>query len=776
MDVRGTSLRFGLLCAAAYIGPSLALNPAQAQGQAATPPAPQLEEIVVTSTKRTENLKAVPQSISVFSGTQLQEQHIDDYADLGRNVPGLSFSNGGGPGLSNLEIRGISSTIGQPTVSVYLDDTPITIRNNSFYAGQPEPLLFDLSQSEVLRGPQGTLYGASSMGGTIRLVSNPVSLSAYQGNAYSELSETEHGGLNYVFRGVLNVPIVTDTLGLRIGFETTQDSGFVDHADVNGTVDKRGINGDRSNVIKATMRWDVTPDLTITPSVFIQRTHIADTGLVDLNNSNYVTTKLVPEPGTDTLAVPSIKINYDLGWADLTSVSSYAYRHFPRTTDGTYFNSEFVGYFADNILGITGTDGKMHGDALGALPGPVYNSLNSRQATEEIRLVSKPYDPNGGGLPITWIGGLYYSDAKYLGTSAQYVTGFNATFQHFYGEPPIDALGVATPNDLFYDFVNRLDDRQYAAFGEVSYYVLPEFKLTAGLRYLYGRDSATNVSGGFFASTPFSSGNTKAYALTPKFAATYDVSDSTTTYVNVSKGYRLGGINAPVPAVQCAVDLHAFGIDQAPDNYQPDKLWNYEVGAKSRFLDNQLSVNVSAYDIEWDKIQLDVPLKTCGFDYFANVGHARSVGFETEILDRVTPDLTLGFTGVYDDATFTGAVPSLGVRNGDIVPGSPKWSVTLSADYEKQLTDLYGFFARANWQFIGASHGTFVRDNQDYQRPTYNLFGASIGVTYDNWEFSVFTKNLFNERKVIQRPADNFVAEGYTPTPQIFGVSAEVKF
>ena len=183
------------------------------------------------------------------------------------------------------------------------------------------------------------------------------------------------------------------------------------------------------------------------------------------------------------------------------------------------------------------------------------------------------------------------------------------------------------------------------------YYVLPEFKLTAGLRYLYGRDSATNVSGGFFASTPFSSGNTKAYALTPKFAATYDVSESLTTYVNVSKGYRLGGINAPVPAEQCAVDLSAFGLTQAPNNYQPDKLWNYEVGAKSRFFDNQLSVNVSAFDIEWDKIQLDVPLKTCGFDYFANVGHARSVGFETEILDRVTPDLTLGFTGVYDDAT-----------------------------------------------------------------------------------------------------------------------------
>jgi len=746
-----------------------------AQDQTVAAP-PALEEIVVTAQKRSENLRAVPQSISVISGSQLQAQHIEDYADLGRTVPGLSFTNAGGPGLSNLEIRGISSTVGSATVSIYLDDTPITIRNNSFYAGQPEPLLFDLSQSEILRGPQGTLYGASSMGGTIRLVSNPVSLSQFEGTAHSELSETEHGGLNYVFQGVVNVPIVTDKLGLRIGFETTQDSGYVDHADLNGVIDKQGINGDRSNVVKASLLWDATDDLTITTSVLGQRTHIADTGLVDLATPNYTTTKLVPEGGTDTMAVPSIKVNYDLDWADLTSVSSYAYRHFPRTTDGTYFNSVFVGFFVDDILGLTGTDGKMHGDALAALPGPVYNSLNTRQATEEIRLVSKPYDPNSDALPITWIAGLYYSDSKYLGTSAQYIPGFNQTFMQYYGVPPAGVLGAATPNDLFYDFVNRLDDRQYAAFGEASYYITPALKFTAGLRYLYGRDSATNVSGGFFASTPFASGNTKSYAVTPKFAVTYDVSENITAYANATKGYRLGGINGPVPASQCGVDLQAFGLKDAPQNYAPDKLWNYEVGAKGRFLDNQLSINVAGYDIEWDKIQLDVPLKTCGFDFFANLGHAESYGFETEILERIGPDLTLGFSGSYNNDTFTQSIANLGIRAGDDVPGAPKWSITLSADYQRQLTESVAAFIRANWQFIGTSHGTFVRDNQDYQRPGYNLAGASIGVTVDNWEFSIFAKNIFNEDKIIQRPADNFVAEGYTPVPQIFGVSADVKF
>ena len=375
-----------------------------------------IEEIVVTAQKRTENLKDVPQSISVFTGIQIERQHIDDYADLARTVPDLSFTNAGGPGLSNLEIRGISSTVGTSTVSIYLDDAPVTIRNNGFYAGQTEPLFFDLAQSEVLRGPQGTLYGASAMGGTIRLIGNPVNLEEYSGTAYSELSGTEHGDINYVTRGVINLPLVTDVLGLRLGGLTEQDSGFVDHANTSGVIDRTGINGDRANVIRASLLYEPTSELTITPAVFVQRTNIYDTGLVDLSTPDYTTNKLVQEGGHDSLAVSSIKINYKFDWAELTSVSSYAWRQFPRITDGTYFNSVFVGGFVDS-LGLTGLDGKYDGYKLAALPGPVDNSLNTRQGTEEIRLVSNPYDPNDA-IPLTWIAGLYYSDSKFLGTSA----------------------------------------------------------------------------------------------------------------------------------------------------------------------------------------------------------------------------------------------------------------------------------------------------------------------------------------------------------------------
>jgi outer membrane receptor protein involved in Fe transport len=734
-----------------------------------------LAEVVVTAQKREENLRYVPQSISVVSADQLAAQHIEAYADLASTVPGLSYSSLGGPGLSNLEIRGISSTIGESTVSIYLDDAPITIRNNSFYAGQPEPQLFDLARAEVLRGPQGTLYGASAMGGTIKLVSNSVDLQKFSGQVFQDLSGTKNGGLNYISRGVLNIPIVDGVLGLRLGVQTSRDSGYVDHLDLNGIVDKTHINSHRTDAGKFLLTYVPTADLTVTLSEFAQRTIMDDTGLVNLQTPDYFINKLVLEPGRDTFSVTSLKVAYDLHWADLTSISSYAYRNFPRTTDGTYFNSVYVGYFVDNLLGLPGLDGNFDGYKLAALPGPVYNTLTTKQPTEELRLSSKAYNPESGP-PVSWIVGLYYSDAKYVGTSAQYIPGFNQTFLSVYGVPPEEPLGAATPNDLFYQFVNNLDDREYAAFGEFSYYPTPQLRLTAGMRELHGRDAATNISSGFFASTPYSSGQLTANAFTPKFSVSYDFTDSMTAYGTVGKGFRLGGINSPVPAEQCAVDLTAFGLSQAPGGYKSDTVWNYELGTKGLYFARTTSINASIYDIEWDHIQLDVPLQTCGFDFFDNLGHARSYGGELEILQKIGREFTARAAGEYNHARFTENVEGLGIASGDVVPGSPEWSVNFSASYEHPMSDAVSGFAHADWRYIGSSHGTFVRSSPDYLRPSYTLLGASVGITAGAWELSIYAKNILDDRKIIQSPADNYVAEGYTPVPRILGVTGNVRF
>jgi outer membrane receptor protein involved in Fe transport len=775
MAVGRASFLVPLSCATALIVPCFVGAAEGADDAGGGAPDAGLVEVVVTATKREENLREVPQSVSVVSAAQLAEQHIQDYADLATSVPGLSYSSLGGPGLSNLEIRGINSTVGESTVSIYLDDAPITIRNNAFYAGQPEPQLFDLARAEVLRGPQGTLYGASAMGGTIKLVSNAVNLNQFSGDVFQDLSGTRSGGLNYVSRGILNIPIVDGVLGVRFGVQASRDSGYVDHLDPGGVVNRRGINAHRADVGKLLVTYVPTADLAVTLSEFAQRTVMDDTGLVNFETPNYFVNKLVLEPGRDTVSVTSLKIAYDLHWADLTSVTSYAYRSFPRTTDGTYFNSEFVGYFVDSILGMRGLDGNLDGYHLAALPGPVYNTLTTKQPTEELRISSKAYDPQAG-LPIAWIAGVYFSDAKFVGTSAQYIPGFNQTFLGVYGVPPEEALGAATPNDLFYQFVNNLDDREFAVFGELSYYPTPRLKLTAGARELYGRDSATNTSSGFFASTPYSSGKLTATAFTPKVSVSYDITDTVTAYGTVGKGFRLGGINSPVPALQCQGDLNAFGLSEAPESYRSDTVWNYELGTKGVYFDNTTMVNASLYDIEWNQIQLDVPLPTCGFDFIDNLGHARSYGGELEVVQKVSQGLTARLAGEYNHARFTENIEGLGIDTGDIVPGTPKWSLNLGASYEHRFTAAVSGFAHADWQYIGGSHGTFVPTNPDYLRPSYTLLGGSLGITAGAWEFSLYAKNILDDRKIIQSPADNFVAEGYTPVPRIIGVTGHVRF
>ncbi len=756
-----------LVCCAMVVSPATAETPVDG--------AAGLEQVVVTGQKRAETMQEVPQSLSVLDGAHLDAQHIESYADLAMSVPNLSFTSMGAPGLSNIEIRGISSDIGASTVAIYVDDTPITLRNQAFYSGQSEPQLFDIKQVEVMRGPQGTLYGASAMGGTIRFVSNPVNLDEYEYSASSDVSGTEHGGANYIVKGVANLPLVSGELGLRVGVSFSRDSGFVDHVDSSGNVDRNGINDDETKVVKASLSWKPLERLTITPSIFYQRTGIGDTGLVNLSGPEYRTDKLVAESGVDTLAVPSLKGEYHFDWADLVSVTSLAYRHFPRTTDGTYFNSAYIGDYVDS-MGVKGLDGNLDGDKLGSLPGPVYSAITAREFTEEVRLVSAPYDPNGGN-PFTWIFGLYYSESNSFGKSSQYITGFNSAANSIYGLTAAQLLGDDIPNDLFFKFDTHTKDYEYAGFGEVSYNITPDLKITAGLRYLYARTTSLGTSSGFF-----SSGAVPAlkvanfHALTPKFSVSYDVDRNLTVYATAGKGYRLGGNNNGVPAAYCAADLATYGLTSAPTTYNPDNLWNYEVGSKGTLFGGRLSLNTSLYDIEWKQIQLDVPLSTCGFDFIGNVGSARSYGLELEAAAQLTDELSAGASGNYTHATFTESVAGLGIAKGDAVPGAPRWSLNLWSEYRRKIYDDMEGFLHLSWQLTGESHGTFVKTNSDYKRPAYNLLGARVGTTFDRWEIALYGQNLLDSYKITQRPSDNYVPEGYTLQPRTIGISASVRY
>ncbi len=736
----------------------------------------QLEAVIVTAEKHTEDARKVPASITVVSAGDIAEQHILEIADLTRSVPNLSFSSQGGAGNQNIELRGISSTAGSSTVAVYLDDVPLTVRNLDTQ-GQVEPGFFDIQRVEVLRGPQGTLYGASSEGGTIRYIANPVNLEQFSGEVSSDVSGTKHGGVNYGAHGIVNIPLIANELAIRAGISTTKNSGYIDHYSPDDATKPlaKGVNGDQTTTARIALEWRPTEALNVKPALLYQLQKTDDLNLVDLGSADFLSQqKRVREWGDDTLVVPSLTIAYDLHWADLTSATSYFYRDFNRQVDGTAYNSGFIGSLIDGA-GILGLDGNPDGALIGNVASPVHYRIRTQQTTQEIRLASKPYA--AGGAPITWIAGAFYSHQKLDSRDFETAPGINDAFTSLYGpgiltspaflqalsNPPVPVF----PNDDVYRNDKLFKETQSAVFGEATYHLTPALRLTAGVRFLHADTSLLRVGEYFFAvgTPPAISIESRGSPVTPKLALTYDVNEDTSVYLVASKGFRLGGPNRPL----------ASFCPRAPATYGPDSLWNYEAGAKALLLDGKLSVNGDIFYIDWKSIQVDINLP-CGFDYNTNAGTAASYGSEFEIRYKPIRSLTLGLSGGYTHATLTSDVPVLSITKGEAVPGVPKVSADVSARYSAPLSDSVTGYAAANWNYVGSSHGTVGITDPDYVRPSYAVGGLNVGADYRDWEFSLFAKNLFNAQTIIQKPNLQSVNRGYTLTPRTIGVSAMVRF
>ena len=799
-------------------------NPASAQQAPAPKISGEIEEITVTATKRSEDIKKVPLSITAISGTDLKNDHITDATDLTRAVPDVSFSgasgNGAGAGLNNIEIRGVSSQAGPSTVGLYLDDVSLTTLNLST-EGLPEPKFFDLERIEVLRGPQGTIYGASSMGGTIKFVSNQPDLSTFGGTASSELGTNAAGGILWTETGILNIPIIDDQLAARVGLQYGYKPGYIDLVQPEtGDVVKHNINDEQDTVFKLAVKWRATDALTITPSLFFQRVREGDDdvqyldfpqaplGPPNSDGSNIAlpkdqVAKIVQEPGVDRLFVPSLTMNYDVGIGDVTSVTSYYWRNFRRIQDGTFADS--MGLANDVVDPVACSPTPPNGAGCGALNTalsllgtPVYYNNDVRQIAQELRIASKPYDPNAW-LPMTWVAGLYYSDEITEFTDNEPTTGLNATLASFGYTPAQVAQLVGWnvpgfppfPNDITYFSYRHYDTQQYAVFGQGTYYILPELRATAGLRYLLGEEDFNRIGGAYWtggAPATFSA-SSKAYAATPKFALDWDVNPENTAYINIAKGFRLGSENRPVavdecilkgtingvPNPGCANSLAALGLNAVPVAYAPDSLWNYEIGDKARLFGNRVSIDFAAFDIEWANIQQDVPLPQA-WDFFTNTGSARSYGFEWDVKGKPIPELTLGTSGSVTHATITTSTLITGVGPGSPVEGVPIWNAKLSADYTTPVSSTVDLFARADWEFTGHSHGTFLASSPDFERPEYDIFNASVGAYIGNVQLMLYAKNMFNQDKIIQQPLVQVTTEGYSPYPRIVGGSISVDF
>ena len=767
--------------------------------------APQLETVVVTAQKRSENLNDVPISISVVSGDQLQKRHIETYEDLTRAVPDLSSTNGGGAGMSNIEIRGISSAAGTATVGTYLDDVSMTIPN-SLDIGSTEPRFFDIDQVEVLRGPQGTLYGASSMGGTIKFSSRQPDPNHREGSVYSDLSVTQHGGFNHLEQGVLNLPIVAGVSALRLGVQYSDTSGTIDQlspalaADgetaLPQTVTQHNINSDRALVLRGSFLY-AAGGLSVEPALFFQREQTSNTDLFDLATP-LQTAKLVPESGSDAFFVPSLTLKDDLGFGDLTSVTSFFWRHFRTIRDGTSYNSAYLAELLAGDSDLSAQYPDVDPAPVGVRPGPALYTPTVLQGAEEFRIASKSIAESGH--PYTWLAGIYLADQHSHFSDNEYVDNALDTLTSLYGTDgasiliqnlmdPVDdggagltlqqaQLDVASGNRVYYNESSE-DSRQASVFGEFNYVPVQRLTLTAGLRYLVARTSVDNLVGGYYnADAPSDTSNVShAYSFTPKASVRLQIARNASVYATAVKGFRLGGANLQVPYYGCHADEVAQGVGAPPSNYNPDSLWSYEVGEKSTFFGNRMSIDAAVYYIDWSKVQQQIFLNTCGFDFTENAGKARSYGADLAIRGKLTRHLTATLNANDTQASITSAAVGSGADNGSRLIGVPLWSLSSGLLYTGALTDTIQGLATVDVAWAGPSRGSFSADDPEYKRPLYSLVNASLGATFfEKLDLAVYCKNLLDQDKVIQTIQRLDVDQGYVPRPRTVGMTLSMAF
>ena len=751
-----------------------------------------LAEVLVTAQKRTEDIKDVPISITVISGDQLQAAHIIDFDDISRAVPGVNFNSlAGTEGTTNIAIRGVSSTSGSATTGLYIDDVSITTKN-FFYDGAASPRLFDLDRLEVLRGPQGTLYGDSSEGGTIRFITPKPNMTQWSSELISDYSQTEHGGSNYFEGAVFNAPVISDVFAVRGSIGYTSDSGFIDHYSNPGQssaatltqvtpyfrLQGRGVNDDAVFVTRLNGKIQVSDALTISPSFFYQHYKYGDSDAFyppgQLSSADppgppipglWIQDKETSEPGLDTLLLPSLTINDGLGFADLTSVTGLFLRQYSRQIDGTFYNSgAFAGLIdvpcpAPGPGVITFPNGSPNCDSaqeplvnsiIANLPSAVHLSNHYGQFSQELRLAS-PADSRGR---LKWVAGVYFENSWIHDVDFQQIPGISTAAGKIFGVPLeqtyVNTLyGPPRPGStlLFPDDIDEADNRfynetQYAAFGQVDYNLLPSLHGSLGGRYSVTHENYVSNEIGFYQIpniSPFYQ-NGRFSAFTPKASLTYDLTADSNVYGSAAKGFRNGGPTGPIPfgglgGGVCGANLATYGLNSGPSKFDADSLWTYELGSKNRFFDNRLSIDGALYTTNWKNIQQSLYLPTCGYYFTANVGDAKIYGGELEINYRPISQLTLGLSGGAQHAYISSAANPSEATVGSWLIDVPEYTYDASAAYNIKLESGKSLVSRIDYSYSGSSYGS-------YQPLDYLNVPPTPNPNYHNPGYGVFNASF----------------------------------
>ena len=795
--------------AAAVAGVLLLASGATAAQNAAAPDkaaaSPGLEEIVVTATRREESMSKIAVSVTAITQEGLDLRGIKDIADVARFTPGIKVDTSG---TNNISIRGIASSGGAGTTGIYIDDTPIQIRALAFNPDEALPKSFDIGRVEVLRGPQGTLFGAGSMGGTVRYITVQPSLHKSSVYSRSEVSFTQGGDMSYEAGIAAGGPLIDGTFGARITAWYRKDGGWIDRINPDtGALEDKRANHHETSLFRLAAVWAPNDKWTVTPSFYYQEEKKNDannywTQLSDPSSHRFVSANPTQLYSPDKFYLPSLKIEADFGSVHLISNTSYYHRDDLTGYDGTLYNLGFYQHFFPFMIDANGDNQPLSLlllDANGVhLKDPTYNppgvpgaigyrspatvDNGQRNFTQEIRLQS--VDDNA---KLTWTAGLFYSVNKQEYLEQIHDPQLGQFLQAIYTGTG-NSLGVgAMPDDYIMNYFGvgydssfptdayflhtHAKDEQIALFGEGSYKLSDRAKLTIGARYARMKFDFDSLTGGpqIYDTTTRLASSRSENSFTPKVSLQFQVDPSNMYYATYAKGFRPGGGNNPLPIVACSLDFDPKHLDLpngAPATFDSDSVNSFEVGAKNNF-DNRFRLASSLYYIKWKNIQQTVVPPVCQISFISNLGEATAKGIDLQADVAVTDHFTMEFSAGYTDARYTRdskislnpAVPPI-VSNGNAIsgqggqPNSP-FTGSVGLEYKFSAFDKDSF-VRFDYEHSGAPKWLSPSQDQltaqfsatNYPLPATNFMTLRGGVTLGEWQVAAFVDNLTDSHVV----------------------------
>ena len=685
-----------------------------------------VDRVMVTANKREEDVREVPASITAFDDVELTNLHATDLADYAAYIPSLQVNSAGAPGRISIALRGITTLSSGSTVGTYIDETPVG--SSGLYQAasvfQLDLLPYDIRRVEVLRGPQGTLYGANSIGGLIKYVTVDPSLGTREFHVGGGLSGTENAGdPGWDVHATANLPLVVDKLAVRVSYARNELPGFIDNV-ANGA---EGINDATQETGHIAVLWKPIEAITVRLSAFGQRIDSDNNAIVRLDPATerpvYGDLKNrvdVDEPFKKEIGLISLTVDWNLGWATITSASSYSDITTKARADATDSYGQVPVLFGAGPAGLS----------------PFDAGLTLHKFTQELRLTSR------ADGPFLWqLGGFYtYEDANQ--TQLLYLKQLNGK--------PYPGLGLLADISLPSTY------EEEAVFANATYKFTDRLSLGAGLRYSHNDQTfSQNFNGGVLIPAGMTPGSSKEsivnFMVTPEAKLWKDG----LLYARIASGYQPGGPNVALPGVPPSVDSST--------------LISYEAGLKSEFLNHRILFDITGFHLEWTNIQL--PAVVNGIGVLANGGQATSNGVELSTAFMPFTGLRLGLNGSYTDATFDKDAPSISAKAGDRLPNIPQWQGSITADYYFPLwgshseaavlpsgkdgktvvagtavqTPGWNGHVGAGVRIVGERRSTPVF-GQDFPLDSYAALDLNADISNDRWTVRVFVKNVTDER------------------------------